>query len=348
LPGNSIAKTSIVTQTENSNRFKEKVMAVLRTSVCVAALLSLAVAARPAAAFPVDFVLTDANGNRVLGEYWIGLASDKVGEDLRAHIDLPKDQGVIIRQVFADSAAAKAGFQVHDILLKAGKAKLTSPQDLMKAVQEAKENSLTFEVLRKGKKTSIDVTPQKRPARYRFTHTRPLDPMLLPQIEAQRRKLIEQLMKQQEDFRILMLEPGKVVPNNWRPRSAAALPNGVSVSITRTNNEPAKIKVTRGDESWNVTEKELDKLPKDLQPGIKAMLNNNAPIRLRFREPGIIDGPIGVGGGSGRIVIRKFDEFETKTIEKRLDEEDNVKDLAEELRRLAEKIEKLEKAQKKK
>jgi len=75
------------------------------------------------------------------------------------------------------------------------------------------------------------------------------------------------------------------------------------------------------------------------------MLNNNASIRLRLREPGIIDRPIGAGGGSGQIVIRKFDESETKTVEKQLDEDDNVKDLAEELRKLAEKI---EKAQKKK
>lgn len=318
-------------------------MAVFRMSVCVAALLSLAVTARPAAAFAVDFVLTDAKGNRVLGEYWIGLASDEVGEDLRAHIDLPKDQGVIIRQVFADSAAAKAGFQVHDILLKAGKAKLKSPQDLMKAVQEAKENSLTFEVLRKGKKTSIEVTPQKRPARYQYIQTKPLDPKLLRQIEAQRRKLIEQLMKQKKDFRILVLEPGKVVPKNWTARSAAALPNGVSVSITRTNNEPAKIKVTRGDDSWDITEKELDKLPKDLQPGIKAMLRNNVPIQLRVLNPRIIDRPISAGGaGGGRVVIRRSDESQTKSSDK-----DEVEDLAEELRRLADKIEKLEKEKKK-
>jgi membrane-associated protease RseP (regulator of RpoE activity) len=321
-------------------------MTAIRMSVCVAALLTLAITARPAAAFPIEFILTDANGKKQeLSEYWVGLFCDEVGDDLRAHIDLPEGQGVIVRKVFDDSAAAKAGFQIHDILLKAGKTKLATPLDLMKAVQRAKGESLTIEVLRKGKKTSIKVTPQKRPLGQRFTSIRTLEPDVVEQLELEKRRLIEQLMKQQKDVRIQFVEPGKVVPGNRPARSAVPLPNGVSVSITRTNNEPAKISVKRGKESWDVTENELDKLPEDIRPGVKAMLNNNASIRLRLREPGIIDRPIGAGGGSGQIVIRKFDESETKTVEKQLDEDDNVKDLAEELRKLAEKI---EKAQKKK
>ena len=288
-------------------------MTASRMSLCVATLLAVAVTAQPAAAFPVDLVLTDAGNNKQgLGEYWVGLACGEVGDDLRAHIDLPKGQGVIVRQVFPDSAAAKAGFQLHDILLKAGKAKLAGPLDLVKAVQDAKESSLTFEVLRKGKKTSIEVTPQKRSADQRFTD---LAPLSVIKIDPEQRELIEQLLKQRKDHRILMLEPGRIVTKYWPVEHRFnALPNGVSVSISKTNNEPAKIKVTRGDESWEVTEGELDKLPEDLRPAIEEMLNNNGALRLGVRQA-----------------------FNAER------KDGNVEELSEELRRLAEKIEKLEK-----
>ena len=284
-------------------------MRSFRQILSVAAVCAAAFGAQTALAFPVEIVVTDTTP----GDFWIGLSCDEVSDALRAHIDLPTDEGIIVRMVFPDSAAANAGFKVHDILLKAGKAKLKSSQDLADAVQDAKENSLTFEVLRKGKKTSIEATPQKRPAELRWTSL--LGPQSFIKIDPEQRKLIEQLMKQHKDHRILMLEPGRIVAKDWPVEHRLnALPNGVSVSISKTNNEPAKIKVTRGDESWEVTEDELDKLPEDLRPAIQGMLNNNGALRLRVRQA-----------------------FNAER------KDDNVEELSEELRRLAEKIENLEK-----
>ncbi len=48
------------------------------------------------------------------------------------------------------------------------------------------------------------------------------------------------------------------------------LPDNVTVSIVRHGKEPPKITVTRGDEKWEITDKELDKLPEELRPARRA------------------------------------------------------------------------------
>ncbi|MBC8289882.1 MAG: PDZ domain-containing protein [Planctomycetes bacterium] len=327
-------------------------MPAIRIAACLAALMTIPVATRPASAQPgdaqnVDFVVLNVEGEiQSLGEYWIGVACDEIGDDLRAHIDLPEGQGVMVKNVFPDSAAAKAGFKNYDIVLSAGEEKLKSPYDLVKAVQKAKDKEIRFEVLRKGRKSTIKVTPQKRPGEHRLAirTADKLFPGKSGKVEAERRKLMEQLMKQQKDLRVLFLEPGQVVPNEWTRSIATALPSGVSVSITKTNNEPVKIAVRRGDKKWDITENELDKLPEDIREGIKGMLNKDAgkAIRLRLNKiPQVIDGPVQVQPGR-RIQIARpniVTRVETET-------DIDVKELAKEIRRLAEKIERLEKQQK--
>jgi len=327
-------------------------MPTIRIAACLAALMTVAVAARSASAYPVDFVVVDANGEvQSLGEYWIGIACDEVSDATRAHVDVPAGQGVMVNNVFPESAAAKAGFKKFDIVLSAGKETLKSPYDLVKAVQKAKDKEISFEVLRKGKKSTIKVTPQKRPGEHRIAirTAQKLVPGELKKVEAERRKLIEQLMKQQKDLKFLFVEPGQVVPKEWTQSTARALPTGVSISITKTDNEPAKIAVRRGDKKWNVTENELDKLPEDIRVGIEGMLNKDANnvINLRLNKiPGVIDRPVQVQPGRRIQIVRPnvathFEKIETST-----ETDIDVQDLAKEIRRLAEKIEKLEKKQK--
>ena len=326
-------------------------MPTIRIAVCLAALMTVAVAARSASAYLVDFVVVDANGDvQSLGDYWIGIAFDEVSDAVRAHVDVPAGQGVMVNNVFPESAAAKAGFKKFDIILSAGKEPLKSPYDLVKAVQKAKDKELSFEVLRKGKSSKIKVTPQKRPGEHRIAvrTAQKLVPGELKKVEAERRKLIEQLMKQQKDMNFLFVEPGQVVPKEWTQSTAKALPNGVSISITKTNNEPAKIAVRRGDKKWNVTENELDKLPEDIRAGIEGMLNKDAEnaIRLRINKiPRVIDGPVQVQPGRRIQIVRPNVATHVEEIETKVESDIDIKELAEEIRRLAEKIEKLEKKQ---
>jgi len=277
------------------------------------------------------------------GGHWIGIAYGEIGEDLRAHIDLPQGQGLIVREVFPESEAATAGIRKHDILLSAGKVKLESPESLIQAVRKAKGGELSFEVLRKGKKSTIKVTLRQRTGGHRITIQ--TDKALqgdAGQRAAEARKLVEQLRKQHKGLQILRLQSGQAGPNPRKAVLAAALPGGVSVSITKTNSEPARIKVQRGKDTWEVTADEIDSLPEDLRPGIRDMLNRDgaAAIRLQLNEV-----PQKIGSSVQRL-SRGAQIFRRDRASQSGQKVDiDVKELAEQIRRLTEKVERLEKQQ---
>ena len=76
------------------------------------------------------------------------------------------ESGVMVTQVPQGSAAAKAGVQVHDILLFADEKQLTSQYDLKTVVQAAGEAkaSVSLTLIRGGKEILVVVTPEQRKA----------------------------------------------------------------------------------------------------------------------------------------------------------------------------------------
>ena len=72
------------------------------------------------------------------------------------------------------------------------------------------------------------------------------------------------------------MHPGTILPPgaNVRP----PLPDNMTVIITKEGAKPAKVVVRRNGESWEVTEKELDKLPDDVRKHVELILGN-------FSEP---------------------------------------------------------------
>ena len=46
----------------------------------------------------------------------------------------------------------------------------------------------------------------------------------------------------------------------------------MSITITKTGDKPAEITVKEGDEKWEVSEKDLDKLPEKVRPYVDGML----------------------------------------------------------------------------
>jgi hypothetical protein len=194
--------------------------------------------------------------------HWLGLECFPIDAALRSHLGLAEGEGLIIEQVVPESPAAKADLKRHDVVVRAGGAVVKSVADLMKAVDEAKENELALDVVRAGKLISIKATPAKRPEAQPAVRRGP------PQRLEEMRKWVEQLEKGEPgDLRFRFFGPGAVVPGGGRD-----LPKGVSVSITRSSDEPARITVKKGEEKWEVSEKELDKLPDDIRPHVERML----------------------------------------------------------------------------
>jgi hypothetical protein len=98
------------------------------------------------------------------GEYWIGIDGVAPDDALRAQLELPAGQGLLINQVVEDSPAAKAGLKQYDLLLACQDTPLSGIADLAKIIDEKKETLLALRLIRGGKRIIIEITPQRRPA----------------------------------------------------------------------------------------------------------------------------------------------------------------------------------------
>ncbi len=83
-------------------------------------------------------------------------------DSLRDHLNLPKDQGIVVISVNPQSSAAQAGIQQNDILLTVGEHSLGKPEDLYDRLKEVGEKPVTIMLLRAGTRKSIQVQPKIR------------------------------------------------------------------------------------------------------------------------------------------------------------------------------------------
>jgi len=101
-------------------------------------------------------------------QFWIGLSGSPIPPDhmLRAQVDLPENEGLLVQVVASNSPASKAGLKQFDILAKANDKELHEMQDLVDLVasEGPKKGQLKFDVLRRGKHETVTVTPEDRPA----------------------------------------------------------------------------------------------------------------------------------------------------------------------------------------
>jgi len=206
-------------------------------------------------------------------QYWLGLECYPVDDALRAHLDLPEGQGLLVAQTAPDSPAAEAGLRRYDVLVHADEKPLKSIQDLIDAVDAAKDNAMTLSLLRGGKPMTVEVTPTKRP-----------EPVAVPGRPGLPFGEWDHLPKWLEQMRpgeggrprmkFRFLRPGLILPPG--ADAQPSLPAGLSIAITRTGDDPAKIVVKRGDETWELTENDLDQLPDDVRPHVERMLGRGS------------------------------------------------------------------------
>jgi membrane-associated protease RseP (regulator of RpoE activity) len=209
-------------------------------------------------------------------KYWIGLMGGAIPAEhpLRSHVDLPEGQGLLVENVVPDSPAAKAGLKKHDIMLRANDMDLHEMQDLVGLVAKVgdQKGQITIEVLRHGKKETVNLTPTERPAN-------------APQPQGGvgfggggnefgvPDELLQRFGGQVPQFNFRTFGPGVIVGGG---QGMANMPNGVSISVTRENDQPPHITVKRGSESWEVVgddPESLKKLPNDLRPFVEQMLH---------------------------------------------------------------------------
>ena len=212
-------------------------------------------------------------------EYWIGLQCVSARPELRFHLGLADDEGILVEAIIDKSPAAKAGIQKYDVLTRAGDKKLTKVQDLIDAVDAVKEAALKVELVRGKERKTVEVTPEKRP---------PVEPpgpdaAFAPSGEWQK---FYDFMKQWEpgkggrpSMRLRFWHPGAIITGD-EPGDGGAnkLPKNVTIKIQKEGEKPAEVTVTRGDQTWNVKEDDLAALPDDLRPYVERMLGKAGAI----------------------------------------------------------------------
>lgn len=260
-------------------------------------------------------------------DVWIGILATNIPEALRAHLDIPENQGLLVSSVAKDSPAEKAGIKEHDILLEAAGKPLRNVNDLVNVVREHKGKPFEIKLLRKGKTETVSVTPAPRPAGEWELPFYPF-PGAFSDAKAWE-KWLESLAKQfpgQSPFVFRFYHPGIVIP----PGQSKDIPKNMTIVITKEGSKPAKIVVQKDDQKWEVTENELDKLPPDVRPHVEKMLRGGA----------------GVAGGFGGAVVPFGKELPKETLRfwkaPTGDEAERLKKLESQLKEMEKKLKELE------
>ncbi|HJT35003.1 MAG TPA: PDZ domain-containing protein [Pirellulales bacterium] len=212
-------------------------------------------------------------------DYWIGVRCAEVPGLLRAQLELPEGQGVLIDQVIAGAPAEQAGLKTFDVIVLAAGKKVTTPRDVADAVAQADGDELEIEYLRGGKQHTVTVKPAPRPG---AMSTRERDQRSV-------RQWFENLGEAPLSMRFL--HPGMVLPPGVSV--APSLPNDMTVTIEKHGEKPAKITVKQGDKTWQAGEESLDKLPEEARNYVQRMLGL-AAFEMRFSPPGEPVPPPGV------------------------------------------------------
>ncbi len=90
---------------------------------------------------------------------WLGVQPEDLPDELRAQLDLPEGEGLLVTDVLAGSPAEKAGLKKNDILTKIDGKAVKGEESLAKFMSTAKAGQeATLTVLRKAKEQTIKVT----------------------------------------------------------------------------------------------------------------------------------------------------------------------------------------------
>ncbi|NIP85777.1 MAG: PDZ domain-containing protein [Planctomycetales bacterium] len=234
-----------------------------------------------------------AGGGPQEGPLWIGVVCYPAPEALKAQLKIPHGQGLIVSDVAPGSPAAAAGIRRHDVLLRAGERDLGGVADLMEYVGRHGRQPVALQILRTGERMTVQVTPGVRPAEQRGA-------VFLPGADRQAlREFMERLdpnidlpLKRRR-LRLRFLHPGLILESGPEGRP---WPADLSVSITREGNQPTKITVRRGEQTWEIDREQLEKLPDMVRPFVEGMLaGSGSPpdnvIEMPFEVPPEVDLP---------------------------------------------------------
>jgi membrane-associated protease RseP (regulator of RpoE activity) len=226
------------------------------------------------------------------------------------------DAGVFVADVIEGMPAEKVGVKPQDRITKVGDAEIKNVESLVDAVQKSEGKSIDLTIKRGDEELLLSVKPVQREV------TEP------GRIFRDGEEFFRGFPQFQED-RLFRFHPGFVFGDKL-----GEFPKNVTITITRENDEPAKITIEREGEKWTVDEKSIDKLPEDLRAWARRMLtaaNADSGIPDIERLPELLVPPR----------ARRF--FPDEAMRPRTETDEDLKELKEEVQKLREMVEKLQK-----
>lgn len=103
----------------------------------------------------------------------LGIRVQPMTPELRRYFEAPRDRGVLVSRVEPGSPADRAGVRVGDVIVRLGDVVARHPRDVVReALRAPSGEPLEIEVVRKGRRRTLSVTPEGPPRPY----INPMDP----------------------------------------------------------------------------------------------------------------------------------------------------------------------------
>ncbi|MBS0208111.1 MAG: PDZ domain-containing protein [Planctomycetes bacterium] len=266
-----------------------------------AALVALAIITAPWASLHADepaappanktAAAETSEKGKVADDPWIGLGCEQMAPQVPELVD-DQQTILVITTVAVDGPAFRAGVRPLDVLISADGNPLETVEDLRAAVKAAAGRELKLLYTHDGGQREVSVRPERRPEQFESAP--------LPNADVERfiaRWLTPPILPEAHPgFTFRHVHPGMIMPG--RPGALEKLPEGMSISVTRSADQPAKITVRQGEQTFETTADKLDALPRDVRqrvvqflswelPSAAWALNSpNGALQLRPNMPG--------------------------------------------------------------
>jgi S1-C subfamily serine protease len=94
----------------------------------------------------------------------LGVQVEEPNEDLASYFGISEGEGVLVMEVYEDSAAEEAGILAGDVILKVDGEEISSAASLREALAEAGEGEVSIRIRRKGKEMDVTAELEEREA----------------------------------------------------------------------------------------------------------------------------------------------------------------------------------------
>jgi len=93
----------------------------------------------------------------------IGVVIGALDPVVRTHLGIPKDTGVLVKEVMANSPAARAGVKANDIIVSVGDQPVSNIESLMAMVRRAGASGkpLVLSIIHEGKRNQVRIEPPR-------------------------------------------------------------------------------------------------------------------------------------------------------------------------------------------